>query len=542
MALHNSVILDLTGLETGSLADAGKAVAQVQMCLSRGRSVIAVVGPSRARAARDLADANRLGATAEPADRAAVINAGAADAAGVFAAVLAEAAIDAVEADLALLPVARGHALDAEPRHISGRAYRSALGETRVLVVPGGVGVDEEGGPASFGANTATLTALFLGDRLGLPVERPERDEIDGTDGPADTRTPGDIGTRKAARFSERHGITSRTAALTGVGREPGAEPARVAAFGDGAVCSLLEGWGRSLGQGFALRRFPATALGAEAARAWSPDVVLDFSRSADASYDLASWALRTGRTVISTNTALLAERGGGLGIAALIGGGSLKASGAIRGCPALAPVLSRSAVWPGVRRVQGSFSPLGDRVLDLRAAGLEEEEAERLAAAELGLGLADIAAARDGRDAMETLGAVAQLAFGEPASVRAMPRGTEHVSDRDLERAVAQGRRYRVVATAERVGEQIALRVGPVPLRETDPLVSTSAGAVEATVETRDGSSSRASGRLSHPGSVAAAVLRDLIESSDLRNAGCATAGRNNLDFGTDPVLGVPA
>lgn len=538
MALHNSVILDLTGFETGSLANAGHAVAQVQMCLSQGRSVIAVVSASKARAARDLAESNRLGATAEPVDRAAVINAGAIDAAGIFAAVLHEAAVDAAEAGPELLPVARGHALDAEPRHVSGSAFRAALADTPVLVVPGGVGMDEEGRPASFGANTAPLTALFLGDRLGLPVERPDRHDAGG-DGPADNdTTPGDIGARKAARFSERHGVTSRSVAIAT--RDADA-PARVASFGAGPVASLLESWGRSLVGGFEVRRFPDTALGAEAARAWSPDVILDFARSADSSYDLASWALRTGRTVISTNTALLAERGGGLGIAALIGGGSLKASGAIRGCPALAPVLARSAVWPGVRRVQGSFSPLGDRVLDLRAAGLEEEEAERVAAAELGLDASDIAAARGGRDAMQTLGAVAQLAFGEPATVRAVPRGTEHVSDRDLARAAQQGRRFRVVATAERIGDQIALRVGPVPLRETDPLVATDTGAVEATVETRDGSTARASGRLSHPGSVAAAVLRDLIESGRLAPPS-AVPGRSSAGLGLDPALGVTA
>lgn len=544
MALHNSVILDLTGLETGSLAGAGRAVAQVQMCLTRGRTVIAVVNASRTRAARDLAEANRLGATAEPVDRAGIITAGATDAAGIFTAVLNEAAISAVEADRALLPVARGHALDAEPRHVSGRAYRQALGKAEVLVVPGGVGIDEEGRPASFGANTATLTALFLGDRLGLPVERPEQSDLGGDDESAPSNNgvgPNDIGARKAARFSERHGVTSRAVGMAD--RTPAPEPARVAAFGNGPVATLLEGWAHSLRDGFILRRFPATALGAEAARAWSPDVIVDFSRSADASYELASWALRTGRTVVSTNTALLAERGGGLEIASLIGHGTLKASGALRGCPSLAPVLGRSAVWPGVRRVQGSFSPLGDRVLDLRAAGLEEEEAERIAAAELGLSLADIAASRDGRDAMETLGAVAHLAFGEPATVRAMPRGTEHVSDRDLARAALQGRRFRVIATAERVGDQIALRVGPVPLRETDPLVSTVPGAVEATVETRDGSASRASGRLSHPGSVAAAVLRDLIESlRDACPARTAKAGPSEAGLGLDPALGVSA
>lgn len=527
MALHNSVVLDLTGLETASLAHAGKAIAQVQMCLATGRSVIAVVSPTADRADRDLAAANRLPATAEPAERAEALIAGSVDAAGSFAAVLAEAGIDAAEADRSLWPVTRGHALDAEPRHVSARAYRLALATGHVLVVPGGVGIGEDTRPTSLGATTARLTALFLGDRLALPVERPADD---ATGAPTDRD---DLGGRKAARFTQRTGVVAEPVGFATL------HPVRVAAFGDGPVAGLISTWSGSLAAGFEYERFTPDALGAEAARAWSPDVIIDYAGSADASYDLASWALRTGRTVISTNTALIAERGGGLGIAAMIGGGTLRASGAIHGCPALAPVIGRSATWPGVRRVQGSFSPLGDRVLDLRANGMTEEEAERVAAAELGLHDTDITRARNGLDAMNTLGAVAHLAFGTPAEVRAAPRGPEHVSDADLARARSQGRRYRVIATAERVGEHIALRVGPVPLREDDPLVSVQAGAVEAIVETRDGGSERASGRLSHPGSVAAAVLRDLIETRRVPSPALhASSGRT----GVAPTLGAIA
>lgn len=531
MALHNGVVLDLTGLLTGSLATAGRAIAQVQMCLASGRSVIAVVSPSAERAGRDLAAANRLPATADASERAAAVVLGAADAAGTFAAVLGEAGIEAAEAGEALWPVTRGHALDAEPRRVSASGFRAALAEGKVLVVPGGVGHDEDGHVTSLGAGTGSLTALFLGERLGLPVERPtERDPV------PDDR--GAVGERKAARFAERTGTAAEPVGLATPRR------GRVAVFGaerSAGSGGLLEAWRPGIEAGFEIERFAGDALGAEAARAWGPDIVIDLAGSADASYELASWALRTGRTVISANTALLAERGGGLGIAALIGGGTLRASGAIRGCPALAPVLARSAGWPGVRRVQGSFSPLGDRVLDLRAQGLSEEEAERAAAAELGLGPADIAAARTGADAMSTLAAVAQLAFGVPAEVRAMPRGPEHVSDLDLARARTQGRRYRVVATAERVGEHIALRVGPVPLREDDPLVNVGAGAVEALVETRDGGSARASGRLQHPGSVAAAVLRDLIESR--REVAPALARHATPSRpGVEPTLGATA
>lgn len=533
MALNNAVVLDLTGLETGSLAGAGAAIAQVQMCLSKGRSVIAIVATPADRAERDQAAANRLGATADPAARAATVASGAVDQAAVFAGVLTEAGLDAVPAAPDLWPTTRGHALDAEPRRVSANAFASALSEHDVLVVPGGVGRGDDGSPTSLGRNTAPLTALFLGDRLALPVERPRL----GTDN--DGNADNDLGLRKAARFIERTGVRAEAVSLADAGPIPGR--ARVAAFGGGETADLIAGWGTHLSDSFEFERFDATELGAEAARVWSPDVVIDFTNAADAAYDVGSWALRTGRTLITANTALLAERGGGLSIAALIGGGRLHASAAVRGCPRLAPVLARACGWPGVHRVQGSFSPLADRTLDLRSQGMSEAEAERAAAAELGLSDADVTASRSGEDAMTTLAAVAQLAFGAPAEVRANARGPEHVTDLDLARAAAQGRRYRVVATAERLGDQVALRVGPVPLREDDPLVNTGPGSVEAVVETRAGENLRASGRLQHPGSVAAAVLRDLIDArrdpSPARAAVNARQARVN-----DPILGVTA
>lgn len=524
MSLQEGVVLDLTGLETGSLSMAGKAIAQVQSCIARNRSVIVVVSASRERAARDLADANRLGATADPAERARVLASGPLDAAGNFVSVLAEASIHAVEADQALWPVTRGHPLDAEPRHLSAASYRDSFAGAQVVVVPGGVGVDDEGRPTSLGADTAPLTALFIGDRLALPVERP----ADGPGGPGDG-----IGRRKARAYAQRHAVEAETVCTAPT------DGTRIALIGASSTTTLLTTWLASLEGSYELERFTPDPAGAAAARDWTPDVVVDLSESAQASYDLACWALRSGRTVITTNTAMLAERGGGLDVAALVGGGTLRASGAVAGCPALAPIIERSFLWPGVRRVQGAFSPLADRTLDLRCQGLDEEEAERIAAAELGLTPADAARARTGQDAMTTLAAVAQLAFGAATDGRPAPRGPAHVSDQDLARARTQGRRYRVIATAERIGDQTALRVGPVPLREDDPLVNVETGAVEALVETRDGAVSRASGRLHQPGSVAAAVLRDLIETRRAPLPGIhASSGRT----GVNPTLGATA
>lgn len=507
MPLQNTVILDLSALETGSIANAGTAIAHVQMGLARGKRVVAVVGADPRSAARDLAAANRLPPTADPSDRAEAATHAAIAAAERFAAVLVDAGLIATVAEPDLYPVTRGHPLDAEPRRVSAARYSLALQETRVLVVPGGVGRDEDGRITSTGDASERLTALFLADRLAITGYQPDPADTDG----AGTETPAGIGRRKANRFSDRSGTTLRAARLAPAVQED--RPLRVATIGEGPSSELLTAWLGSLGRAFELVRIdPATDC--NLSRGCDADILLDLGEDARSSYDLGSRALRSGRTLITSNTALVAERGGGLAISALIGGGRLRAAGTIAGCPELAGVLACVADWPGVRRVQGTFSPAGDRVLDLRSQGLGVEDAERVAADELGLTPADIANARRGTDAMQTLGAIAQLGFGAPATVRASSRGPEHVSDADLRRAAAQGRTYRIVATVERIGEEIALRVGPVPLRNDDPLVSTEPGAVEAVVETRAGTSARASGTLRRPGSIAAALFGDLVES----------------------------
>lgn len=507
MALESAVILDLSRLGTADLLGAGPAIALVQSSLSRGRHVIAVVAPDAQHEARDASSAARLSASASPADRAAIVASGPIDAAGAFARVLAEAGIPAVEADTTLYPRTRGHALDAEPRLVSAGAYTRALAGSTVVVVPGGVGLDEEGSVTSLGAGTATLTAVFLADRLALPVERGTLEPLGKTDPcamPDET-----LGERKARNSAERSGVTVRCARPLG----DGARSIRVGILGEHPAADMVERWAGTLGAPIDTVRMDADPDAPAGWRAVRPDVLIDFTGTARDSYAAGSLALRSGGTLITANTALIAERGGGLSIAALIGGGTLRASGALSGCPALAPILELVSAWPGVARVQGTLSPAGDRVLDLRSSGMSAEEAERRAAEELGLDADAMARARSGADALESACAAAQLAFGVAPTVRAFPRGPEHVSDNDLARAANQGRRYRVIATVERLGEDIAVRVGPVPVRAYDELVSDEPGVTRAVVESRRGERKMAEGRLRHPGSVAAAVLRDLVE-----------------------------
>jgi len=531
MPLQSTVVLDLSALDTASLATAGPAIASVQMCMHQGKRVIAVVSPSASRAERDLAGANRLGPTTDPSVRAAAVVAGGVEASRVFANVLAEAGIAAAAGDVQTFPATRGHAMDAEPRRVSGAAYQEALSASPVLVIPGGVGRDEEGRFTSLGAGSGSLTALFVADRLGLGVQRPG----------SGSESADSIGSRKAARFQERTGVRVEGLSLTGSANEGRSDrtspPVRVALFGSDPAAELFAGWLSLIDSSVQIERYPGDAGGAAALMRDGASVVIDTASTPECAYEVGAWALRLGRSLITTNAALLAERGGGLSVSALIGGGVMRASGAVVGCPSLAPIMARNAGWPGVRRVQGTFSPAGDLILDLRASGVSAPDAERIAALELGLSVEEIGEARTGRDAFRTLGAIAPLAFNAPATVRARPRGPEHVSDADIARAAAHGRRYRVIATAERIGDAISIRVGPVPLRADDPLICDAPGSVEAIVEMRTGESVRASGRLHQPGGVACAMLGDCLQA--LRDPSPAA---HAAPTDADRVLGITA
>ncbi|MFK7882960.1 MAG: hypothetical protein AB8F26_02100 [Phycisphaerales bacterium] len=510
MPLQRTVILDLSRLETSTIEGAGLAIAHVQMCLSKGQRVLVVVAPDARRVGRDLVAANRLAPTADASDRASILTSGAIEQAARFAEILGDIGLSAAPALLEAYPSTRGHPLDAEPRSVSASAITSALREADIVVVPGSVGRDDDGRLTFIGSDSESLTALFLADRLAIGGEVPLT-TLEGLEGEI-SQAEETYGRRKARRFTERTSVEMRPVRLGD--RKANSEPLLVEQAGNGPASQLIAAWSEGIRQAIDITPEAPANNSSSYRESSSNRIMLDLNTSAESSYETTSRALRAGRTVVTSNTALIAARGGGLAISSLIGGGSLRASATIAGCPSLAQLLDQITDWPGTRRVQGTFSPTGDLVLDLRSQGHSTEDAESIAADRLGLSRSDIELARRGEDAMQTLGAIAQLGFGAPASIRASSRGPEHVTDADLRRATSQGRRYRVVATVERVGEEIALRVGPVPLRTDDPLVNQSAGAVEAVVETRTGESLRASGRLHQPGSIAGAILLDLIRT----------------------------
>jgi len=171
--------------------DAASAAAQaavIDRCVRHGRKVILVVRASAMRQQADLRKADTLGPSSDPLARAIVLNSGPIEAASRVSQALSDRGLATALLDTRrAAPVTRGHPLDAQPRHIRATWFERIFRHADVIVVPGGVGIDDEGRATHMGEDGASLTAVFLADALALPLvlgtgdpDQPAREQLRG--------------------------------------------------------------------------------------------------------------------------------------------------------------------------------------------------------------------------------------------------------------------------------------------------------------------------------------------------------------------------
>lgn len=196
MGLDSTLVIGLdVPAEGEGIADAARWIAG--LVRGEGRRVIVVAGADPSVRRAGVARANRLAPTADANEVAMALVQPELDAAGSLARALRAAGVRAEAlGPEAYAPLSRGGPLDAEPRLVDARAYADALGESEVVVLAGGVGRDFDGRVTSLGDEGACLTALFIADRLALPVVV------------LDPRGSGWSVPRRAALFARRHGIS----------------------------------------------------------------------------------------------------------------------------------------------------------------------------------------------------------------------------------------------------------------------------------------------------------------------------------------------
>ena len=448
-----------------------------------------------------------------------------------------------------------GSTLDSEPVAIDAPALERALAAHPILVLPGFLGLDEEGRIALLGRGGSDLTALALAAALGA-----ERcvllKDVDGLYA-RDPAAPGP----QPKRFAELayanalaldEGIVQqkaiRHAARTGtafeVGRIGGIAPTRVGPTrtrtGSGerprVLRVALAGLG-TVGAG-ALRelrrtpeRFAVVGVSSRTPEkledfdlpreVWYADVRELLERKPDVLVELTgapeaeAWirtALARGIDVVSAHKELLARRGAELEQLAAAAGATLSFSAAVGGALPALECVRRHAASGAIARVEGVLNATTNVLLTLGEDGASLAEALERARA-LGLAEADVERDLDGRDALAKLVLLARAAFGvalDPSELATVRCDAKLLGE--ARHARAGDGCLRLVASARCDGTRVLAELAAVRLGARHPLAAR--GTENRLLVTRaDGTSELVVAQGAGRGPTSVAVLADLLE-----------------------------
>jgi homoserine dehydrogenase len=246
-------------------------------------------------------------------------------------------------------------------------------------------------------------------------------------------------------------------------------------------------------------------------------DMVVEVIGGIEPARSLLLGALRSGKSVVTANKALLAEHAGELFAAADGSGADLYFEAAVAGAIPLLRPLRESLAGDRITRVMGIVNGTTNYILsamDETGAGYAEalEEASRLGYAE-----ADPTADVDGYDAASKAAILASLAFHTRVTAADVYReGISQVTAADIAAARVLGRTIKLLAICERVdddgGESITVRVHPAMIPRSHPLASVG-GAFNAVFVEADAAGQRMFyGQGAGGAPTASAVLGDLV------------------------------
>lgn len=202
-----------------------------------------------------------------------------------------------------------------------------------------------------------------------------------------------------------------------------------------------------------------------------SVDIVVEVIGGISPTIDYISAALLSGKPVVTANKELLAspcssqifdiahDYGVPFFYEAAVGGGI-----------PIVRVLKESLRGDRVRMVSGVINGTTNYVLDRWSEGISFEQALDEARA-AGFAEADARADLSGRDSAAKIALLASIAFSRRFTIDDVDyTGIEAVTTSDLTLATARGETIKLVATAERAGDDISLSVHPRPLPGDHP------------------------------------------------------------------------
>ncbi len=203
-------------------------------------------------------------------------------------------------------------------------------------------------------------------------------------------------------------------------------------------------------------------------------DIVVEVVGGIEPARTWLTAALKTGKSVVTANKALLAEDGATLHAAAAETGADLYYEAAVAGAIPLVRPLRESLHGDRVTRVTGIVNGTTNFILsrmDTTGAGFNEALDE---ATELGYAEPDPTADIEGFDAAAKAAILASLAFHTRVTAADVYReGITEVTAADVASAREMGCTVKLICIAERSGEAVAVRVHPAMIPRTHPLAA---------------------------------------------------------------------
>ncbi|WP_067910666.1 homoserine dehydrogenase [Actinomadura rubrobrunea] len=276
-------------------------------------------------------------------------------------------------------------------------------------------------------------------------------------------------------------------------------------------------------------------------------DIVIEVIGGIEPARTLLLEAMKSGKSVITANKALLAEDGATLFAAAREYGTDLYYEASVAGAIPLLRPLRESLVGDHVHRVLGIVNGTTNYILDqmdTHGAGFNEalEEAQALGYAE-----ADPTADVEGFDAAAKAAILAQLAFHTPVSAADVHReGITEVTSADVAGAKEMDSVVKLLAICERVpaedggagrhGRGVSVRVHPAMIPRSHPLASVREAYNAVFVEAESAGSLMFYGAGAGGAPTASAVLGDLVAVA--RNLVGGASGPVEVTYAELPVL----
>jgi len=245
-------------------------------------------------------------------------------------------------------------------------------------------------------------------------------------------------------------------------------------------------------------------------------DVVIEVMGGVEPARGLIEAALRAGKPVVTANKELIARDGPELlALAAATGVDLLFEASVAGGIPLIRP-LRESLAGDRIRRVLGIVNGTTNFILT-RMTEDGTTFADALAEAQrLGYAEADPTADVEGYDAAAKAAIIATIAFGAPVGPDSVYReGITQVTDDDIRSARSLGYVVKLLAVAEEVGGDIAVRVHPAMVPVQHPLASVRDAFNAVFIEADAVGELMLYGRGAGGNPTASAVLGDLVDAS---------------------------